>query len=104
MRASTEMGLWGSGASEAGGSGQARWRGDRGGARSLQAVAQLSLGHLQASQTREELGLLRHQGWPEGPPGQLRTPLGEQPHTETGRACAGSLAFSPHRLPLSPAE
>lgn len=55
----------------AGGSGRAH----AGGAHNLHAPAQQSPGHLQAAQTREELGLLRHQGQPEGPPGQPRTPL-----------------------------
>lgn len=77
MQASVEMGLQGGEASEAGGglSAGGSGRAHAGGAHDLHAPAQLSPGHFQASQTREELGLLRHQGRPEGPPGQPRTPL-----------------------------
>lgn len=73
--------------------------GEEGAAHSLQALAQLSPGPLQAS---SELGLLGHQGQPGGHQASPEPVSVNQ--ILMGGTCVGSLVFSPHGLPLSPAE
>lgn len=81
-------------------------RGRAGRAHGPQALTQLSPGHLQALRTREELGLLRHQGqWPKAPLGDPETDGSErawEARSSGSLRCPSALLSDSGQVPSSP--